>query len=137
MAAEYCVDTVKALQDHLGQLGLHRPIRIGRYEPGQQLTYAVQPVSLTAQATVRMTVDRFVGGGFAGQVHLRDADHDPGFADECLEGVEKEVHVAEGVGAGVAQQQHQPDAAAGQDVPHEVEALLARGAVEPIHFARV
>jgi len=80
MAVDYCVDTIKTLQDHLRQIELHRPTRVGRYEPGQVLTYGVQPAGPEAQATVRMSVDRFVGGGFAGQVYrviIQEIEGDP------------------------------------------------------------
>lgn len=80
MPAQYCVDTVKTLQGKLEQLELHRPARVDRYEPGQALSYTVQPAGPEAQATVRMTVDRFVGGGFAGQVYrviIQEIEGDP------------------------------------------------------------
>jgi len=44
-------------------------MRIDRFEPGQELSYAVQAVGQEAEARVSLTVDRFVGGGFAGQVY--------------------------------------------------------------------
>jgi hypothetical protein len=69
MALEYSVGTVKALQERLRQKELHRPMRVDRFEPGQELSYSVRAVGQEAEASVRLTVDRFVGGGFAGQVY--------------------------------------------------------------------
>jgi len=44
-------------------------MRVERYEPGTELTYAVKGVVPAREATVRLVIDRFVGGGFAGQVY--------------------------------------------------------------------
>ncbi len=44
-------------------------MRPGRYEPGDELTYTVTGVVPKIDATVRLIVDKFVGGGFAGQVY--------------------------------------------------------------------
>lgn len=44
-------------------------MRIERYEAGTELNYDVTGVSLAAEGRVRLFVDKFVGGGFAGQVY--------------------------------------------------------------------
>jgi len=44
-------------------------MRLGRYEPGTQLQYEVTSVAQGSGAEVKLVVDEFVGGGFAGQVY--------------------------------------------------------------------
>ncbi len=46
-----------------------RPLRVGRYEPGQELSLEVLGVIPRRPAQARLQVERFVGGGFAGQVY--------------------------------------------------------------------
>jgi len=70
MAAEYSVEVCKKLENRFQELELHRPFRIERYDAGDLLEYEVTPT--TAEATpcrVKLEVDKFVGGGFAGQVY--------------------------------------------------------------------
>ena len=44
-------------------------MRAERYDAGQELTYEVTGISDGATGTVRLEIDKFVGGGFAGQVY--------------------------------------------------------------------
>jgi len=59
-------------------------MRAARYDAGQELTYEVTGVSDSATATVRLEIDKFVGGGFAGQVYrvkileIDSGDQSPG-----------------------------------------------------------
>lgn len=69
MARDYSVQIIKQLEDKFRTLNLHRPLRIAHYDAGTQLEYAVTPVEPGATATVRLEIERFVGGGFAGQVY--------------------------------------------------------------------
>jgi hypothetical protein len=69
MKPTYSVDTVARLSERFANLQLERPIRIQRYEPGTELSYRITGVVPNHQATVRIRVERFVGGGFAGQVY--------------------------------------------------------------------
>lgn len=69
MGQAYSVETVRQLSDFQRGLGLHRPLRVQRYEPGDELSYQAAEVAGTEKATVRVRIDRFVGGGFAGQVY--------------------------------------------------------------------
>ncbi len=69
MAVEYSVETCKRLGEAFDRAELARPMRIEHYDAGTELTYEVTGVAPAAGATVRMTVDKFVGGGFAGQVY--------------------------------------------------------------------
>jgi len=69
MAVEYSVEVCRQLAEQFGDCQLHRPMRIGRYNPGDELTYEVTGVVPARSATVRVVIDKFVGGGFAGQVY--------------------------------------------------------------------
>jgi hypothetical protein len=69
MTAEYSVETVKKLQEKVRAAQLHRPMRISRYDPGTELTYNVSTLEKTGTAKVHLLVEKFVGGGFAGQVY--------------------------------------------------------------------
>ncbi len=69
MASDYSVETINALAGRFTQANVHRPMRVDRYEAGAELTYEVTGVAPARSATVRLTVERFVGGGFAGQVY--------------------------------------------------------------------
>ena len=51
------------------ELGLARPMRPQPYEPGDEIVYDVKALEGAAQARVRVQIDKFVGGGFAGQVY--------------------------------------------------------------------
>jgi hypothetical protein len=44
-------------------------MRVSRYDAGTELTYDVNSVGQTGTARVHLTVEKFVGGGFAGQVY--------------------------------------------------------------------
>lgn len=67
--AEYDVETCRALEAAFDAAGVVRPMRVVRYEPGTVLTYELTGVAPARRATVRLAVERFVGGGFAGQVY--------------------------------------------------------------------
>jgi len=69
MAAEYSVETIEALGREFDRAEVVRPRRVGRHEAGQVLNYNVRGVSPAREAHVRLKVERFVGGGFAGQVY--------------------------------------------------------------------
>ena len=70
MATEYSVELCKKLERRFGDLGLHRPYRIERYDPGDELEYEVTPTDATGTpCNVKLVVEKFVGGGFAGQVY--------------------------------------------------------------------
>ncbi|HUS47449.1 MAG TPA: hypothetical protein VM098_04990, partial [Phycisphaerae bacterium] len=69
MATEYSVETCRRLAGVFRNADLHRPMRVEHYDAGQELTYQVAGVSPAARATVRVVIDKFVGGGFAGQVY--------------------------------------------------------------------
>ena len=69
MAVEYSVEVCRKLQEKFSSTDLYRPERIGRYEPGTELVYEVTAVEQADKGRVHLIVDKFVGGGFAGQVY--------------------------------------------------------------------
>ena len=69
MAPEYSVDVCNKLKASIEDDRLHRPMRVERYDAGAELTYDVAAVDGESAGQVRLKVDKFVGGGFAGQVY--------------------------------------------------------------------
>jgi hypothetical protein len=69
MANDYDVEVCGELQKRFRAANVRRPMRISRYEPGTELTYQVQGFGDDQTADVHLAVERFVGGGFAGQVY--------------------------------------------------------------------
>ena len=57
------------LKKRFEDANLHRPMRIERYEAGTELEYDATGVAVAASGRVRLVIDKFVGGGFAGQVY--------------------------------------------------------------------
>ena len=72
MAVAYSVQTCRNLAKAFEETNVQRPLRIDRYEPGDELSYEVTGVAPAGRATVGLAVDRFVGGGFAGAVWQRE-----------------------------------------------------------------
>ncbi len=75
MAREYSIEVVRRLTDLFRRQDLLRPLRVERYDAGDVLTYDVTGVAPARQATVRVAIDKFVGGGFAGQVYRVRVEH--------------------------------------------------------------
>jgi hypothetical protein len=69
MAHEYSVEVCRELQERFHRTGVSRPMRVRRYEPGTELTYQVRGLGDDSTASVSLAIERFVGGGFAGQVY--------------------------------------------------------------------
>ncbi len=78
MTEEYSIKVYKNLENEFNQLGLHRPMCFERYEIGTELAYDITTVGSASEAKVHLTIKKFVGGGFAGQVYqVEIADIDP------------------------------------------------------------
>ncbi len=88
--AEYSVEVCRELEGKFAAAGLHRPMRIARYECGTELAYEVTSVAEGIKAAVTLKVEKFVGGGFAGQVYqVRVQDiRAEGSANGQIEGLE-------------------------------------------------
>ena len=69
MASDYSVEVCRELEANVRAANLYRPMRVSRYDAGTELTYDVNSVGRTGTARVHLMVEKFVGGGFAGQVY--------------------------------------------------------------------
>jgi hypothetical protein len=69
MLTDDTLDIYNKLKKRFDDTNLHRPMRIERYEAGTELEYEVTGVAPAASGRVRLVIDKFVGGGFAGQVY--------------------------------------------------------------------
>jgi len=69
MSREYSVEVCRELEAGFHAAKLYRPMRISRYDAGTELTYDVREVGRAEMAKVHLVVEKFVGGGFAGQVY--------------------------------------------------------------------
>ncbi|MHC4638412.1 MAG: hypothetical protein ACYTBV_13085 [Planctomycetota bacterium] len=81
MALEYSVELCRKLEEKFRQAGVYRPLRVSRYDAGAELEYDVTDITSENKARVRLLIERFVGGGFAGQVYkvrLIDIDSESG-----------------------------------------------------------
>lgn len=72
MTTEYSVEVCKTLEKKFSELSLHRPMRILQYDDGDKLVYDVTSVlgeKKGGSAKISLRIEKFVGGGFAGQVY--------------------------------------------------------------------
>jgi hypothetical protein len=69
MTTQYIADICRKIQVKFQGLNLHRPMRISRYDEGTELVYEVEGINKRSINKVRLLVEKFVGGGFAGQVY--------------------------------------------------------------------
>ena len=69
MAKDYSSQMIQQIEQAFSGLNLHRPMRVERYEAGRQLDYSLCPLLPAGEVTARLRIERFVGGGFAGQVY--------------------------------------------------------------------
>jgi hypothetical protein len=69
MAKDYSVQTIRDLEDLFDQQKILRPIRLRRYEQGAELFYDIKGVIPAKLGRVKLIVEEFIGGGYAGQVY--------------------------------------------------------------------
>ena len=69
MAVDYSVDTCNSLRERFEEQKLFRPMRVEHYDPGTELRYRATGIETKQEAELHLQVERFVGGGFAGQVY--------------------------------------------------------------------
>jgi len=69
MAVDYSVETIKYLEKLFSRQKVHRPLRRQRYDPGSELILEITGVLPATPAEVKLRVEKFVGGGYAGQVY--------------------------------------------------------------------
>ncbi len=69
MSIEYSIEVIKELEKEFRAAALHRPMHVERYDTGTELVFDVTAVGQTCEGRLRLVVEKFVGGGFAGQVY--------------------------------------------------------------------
>ena len=69
MAREDSSATCRELAKAFAEMRVLRPMRVQRYDAGEELAYDVTGIWPARPAQVRVRVEKFVGGGFAGQVY--------------------------------------------------------------------
>lgn len=85
MPVEYSIEVCKKLGDRFQAAQLHRPMRIVRYDAGAELVYDVTGIDSVHKAKVKLIIEKFVGGGFAGQVYQVKIS---GIEGDSIEGLE-------------------------------------------------
>ena len=72
----YSLPTLARLRASFAAQRLFRPLRRRRYDPGDELHYEITGVFPPSQGRAHLKIERFAGGGFAGQVYrVRVLDH--------------------------------------------------------------
>jgi hypothetical protein len=69
MTRDTGVDVYRKLENAFARTTIHRPMHLQRYEAGTELVYDITGVQNASRARVRLLVEKFIGGGFAGQVY--------------------------------------------------------------------
>ena len=72
MNKDYSIEMCKSLENEYGRLGLLRPLAVKRYDAGDIVEYDMSAVASDVSnktSHVRVRIEDFIGGGFAGQVY--------------------------------------------------------------------
>jgi len=69
MGIEYSIQTCRELEEVFRSQKILRPFRLQRYDPGTELTYEIKGVVPARKGRIKLEVEDFVGGGYAGQVY--------------------------------------------------------------------
>ncbi len=69
MGVEYSLQTIRNLENLFQSLKILRPRRRKRYDPGTELKYRIKGIFPAREGQIRLKIERFVGGGYAGQVY--------------------------------------------------------------------
>ena len=83
----YSAEMYRELEEEFRKADLHRPMQVERLEAGTELVYDVTGVVGANKGRIRLVIEKFVGGGFAGQVY-RVKVLDIEFEAEPIEGIE-------------------------------------------------
>ncbi len=84
---DYAISVCKKLGSEFKNLDLIRPMRAGHYDSGARLNYNITSVTGAVAFRATFIVEKFVGGGFAGQVYkVKLIDLKP--EDAKIEGLE-------------------------------------------------
>jgi len=72
MKKDYSIEVCKTLENEYRQLGLHRPLSVKSYCAGDIVEYDASAIASDASdntSRIRLQIEKFIGGGFAGQVY--------------------------------------------------------------------
>ncbi|NIO48788.1 MAG: hypothetical protein GTN73_05030 [Candidatus Aminicenantes bacterium] len=69
MGIEYSIKACQMLGEHFRSQKIFRPQFIKRYDPGAELSYEIKGVAPARTGRIKLEVEKFVGGGYAGQVY--------------------------------------------------------------------
>ena len=69
MAVPYSTGTIRKLEQVFASQEVYRPFRLQRHEAGAVLCYDLRGVLPDNRARIRLEIERFIGGGYAGQVY--------------------------------------------------------------------
>ena len=88
MNIENSVDLYRRLEEEFQKTSIYRPMHVAHYDSGTELDYDIISVAEANKGHIRLLVDKFVGGGFAGQVYrVKVLDIE---SDGPVEGLEKD-----------------------------------------------
>lgn len=88
MGVEYSLKTIQYLESFFNSQKILRPLRRQRYEPDTELEYRIKGVFPSREGWVKLQIEKFVGGGYAGQVY-RVKTLEIEFDGEPITGLEK------------------------------------------------
>ncbi len=89
MIRDEALEVYRKLEREFHAAELHRPMHIERYEAGTELEYDINAVADRNTGQVRLRIEKFVGGGFAGQVYrvkILELETDSGPIGDLVEG---------------------------------------------------
>jgi len=69
MGIEYSIKACRILGQLFRSQKIFRPQRIKRYDPGTEVSYEIKGVAPARLGRLKLEVEKFVGGGYAGQVY--------------------------------------------------------------------
>jgi hypothetical protein len=69
MGIEYSIKTCRKLEQDFRSQKIFRPQRIKRYDAGAEITYEIKGVAPARTGRLKLEVEKFIGGGYAGQVY--------------------------------------------------------------------
>lgn len=85
MATNYSVEVCGDLERTFSGYNLHRPMKVGHYDEGRQLSYSMTTVDSPSEIiNVTIKINKFVGGGFAGQVYKVEILETNGDSNSCF-----------------------------------------------------
>jgi hypothetical protein len=93
---DYSTEHCHKLEEEFNQLNLSRPKRFSRYDAGRNLSYKITSIDGKHEIETELLIEKFVGGGFAGQVYkvkLRSAEGDLQYFPELKIGAEYAVKI--------------------------------------------